>query len=309
MDVSIIIVNYKTPQLVIRCVESIYATLKDDIDFEIIVVDNDSGDGSEGIVKERFGRINWINNEENEGFGRANNIGILASGGKYVLLINSDVIVLENSITACLAEMEQNQSIGVLGCTLLNEDGSIQGFTSTVASYRKILDLNLIYNYFIQPKNMPVKAIMGSFMLMPKSTLEDCGLFDPDFFMYSEEIELCHRITKKGYQLKFLKDIHVIHKNGGSTPDRSWANKQSYLSSALLFYKIRGFFGYKLYHFLMLTNLLTNFIAMWFLDKKYRADYWKTTGYYFSGFEVYMKIPFCYSRGMGTGKRLLKLTK
>jgi GT2 family glycosyltransferase len=133
-------------------------------------------------------------------------------------------------------------------------------------------------------------------------------MFDPDFFMYSEEVELCYRINKKyKYTIEISPEINIIHKNGGSTSDRSWANKQSYLSSALLFFKIRGHFGYLLYHCLILINVFTNFFAMWLLNKAYRKDYWKDLSYYFYSCKQYILLPLKYKRKIGSGKNLLQI--
>jgi GT2 family glycosyltransferase len=243
MDLSIIIVNYKTPTLVSGCLKSIYDSVSD-VEFEIIVVDNGSNDDSQKIVTSAFPQVIWIANDANEGFGRANNLGIKKSKGEYLLLLNSDIVVVENTVNQCLNEIKNRKNIGALGCLLLNEDGSFQKFTSSIASFRKMLDLNLVFNYFIKPEKFKIDAIMGAFMLIPKNVLEECGCFDPDFFFFSEEVELCHRIKKGGYSIVCLEDVNAIHKGSGSNTDRSWAFKQGFLSSALLFLKVRGWGGY-----------------------------------------------------------------
>lgn len=305
MNLSIIIVNFKTPDLLVRCIQSVIDTLNN-ISYEIIVVDNASNDDSESIVKKIFNNVVWINKKKNDGFGRANNEGIKISKGEMLLLLNSDIVVCENTIENCLKIIEVNKKIGALGCKLLNEDGSIQKSTFSIASMTQILDLNLVFNKCIKLKVENEKSIMGSFMLMPKRVLDDCGSFDSDFFMYSEELDLCNRIIKNGYDVVYYDKAEAFHKHGGSVSDKTWANRQRYLSNALLYYKVRGIGGYVLYHFLFIFNTMTNFTAMWLLDKGYRDDYFRTQKAYFSNFLLYLTIPLLYKRKLGDGKRLLR---
>ncbi|MBS4014676.1 MAG: glycosyltransferase family 2 protein [Bacteroidetes bacterium] len=290
---SVIIINYKTPDLLLRCINSI--KLPKSIPNEIIVIDNASNDDSKQIVTNQFPNIIWIQNPINEGFGRANNIGVSIAKGEYLLLLNSDMILQENTILCCLQEVKKHPQIGVLGCKLLNEDGSFQKSMFSVASFRKLIDQNLIFNYFLPLKKEKEDAVMGSFMMIPKKVFQEVGGFDPDFFMYSEELELCHRISKAGYKIYYFDKATAIHKHGGSISNKSWGNKQRYLSNALLFYKVRGLFGYLLYHKLFIGNAVTNFFAMWLLDKEYRKSFYKEQKYYFSNFVYYLKIPFLYS--------------
>ena len=305
MLISFIIVNYKKPLLTVKCIDSIVKNIKS-MSYEIIVVDNNSQDDSKQII-EKCKNIKYIGSANNVGFGAGNNIGVNVSSGKYLLLINPYVIIEdEKAITACLHKAEEDETIGVLGCKMLNEDRSVQSFTSTIARYGKILDRNLLFSKIIPPKKYKIEAIMGAFMFIPSKIMKECKGFDPDFFMYSEEIDLCNRIRKLGYKIVFLEDVSVIHKNGGSTPNRIWANKQSKLSTALLFYKVHGFFGYLLYHFIYVFNICTNFFLMWLLDNQYRKDFFKETKFYFSGFFKYISIPILYRRKIGKGKRQLK---
>lgn len=304
--ISIIIVNYKTPFQTINCIDSLINHIQKTFEYEIIVVDNNSSDGSSNTIQNHNKAINCIENALNVGFGEANNIGYRASSGKYILLINSDVIIdNEKTITTCINTIEQDDQIGVIGCKMINQDGSIQNFTSTIARYRKILDRNLFFAKFFPEKKYEIEAVMGAFMLIPSNVMKLCGGFDSDFFMYSEEIDLCHRIQKLGYKIVLLENVSVLHENGGSTPNRKWANKQSKLSTALLFYKVHGFLGYVLYHLISLLNILTNSFLMWFLNKQYRKDFLKDSSLYFSGFLKYFSIPFYYTRKPGKGKRQL----
>jgi|LSQX01.2.fsa_nt_gb GT2 family glycosyltransferase len=303
--ISIIIVNYKTPDLVIRCLESIFEN-PPSLRFEIVIVDNGSQDGSFEKISQDFPSVKWFQNERNVGFGRANNLGISISTGKYVLLLNSDMIVTPRTIESCLNEIENKPEVGVLSCKLVNEDGSFQKSTYSVASFRKLLDQNLFINKLWPMGKEPVEAVQGSFMLIPRKVLDEVGGFDPDFFLYSEEIELCHRIAKAGYSIHYFDNVSAIHKHGGSITNNSWGLKQRYLSNALLYFKVRGVFGYLLYHCLFLLNTITNFFAKWLLDKNYRKGYGQIQKAYFINFTHYLKIPFLYGRKPGNGKRILR---
>ena len=305
MNLSVIIINFKTPTLVIRCLESIFKN-PFQLDLEIIIVDNASQDDSIEIISERFPSVKWVQNENNEGFGRANNLGISNSAGEYVLLLNSDMIVSLDVIEACLNEIKNRPEIGVLGCKLINEDGSFQKSTYSIARFRELLDINLIFNYFIKPAKQKIEAVQGSFMLIPRKVWDEVGGFDPDFFMYSEELELCHRIAKIDYRIYYFDKVSAIHKHGGSITNKAWGLKQRYLSNALLFYKVRGVFGYLIYHCLFMLNTAINFFAMWLLGKNYRNGYWQIQKAYFSNFGNYLKIPFLYGRKPGNGKRMLR---
>lgn len=305
-ELSIIIVNYKTPDLTLKCIESIKETVGFN-NYEIIVVDNCSNDNSQEIITKKNEDVVWINNPNNDGFGRANNVGISNSKGEYILLINSDVTVLENTIEKCLETIKAEKNIGALGCRLLNEDDSLQkSVYYHTSDYSEILEENLFLDYIYTFKHKEIKALMGSFLLIPKKVFEQVKGFDPDFFMYCEELDLCRRITSNGYKLKYLDEVSAYHLHGASSSGRSWVRKQTYLSKALLVYKEKGILGYIFYHFLFTINTITNFILMWLLDKGYRKGFWTTQVCYYGNYLHYLTIPFLYSRQYGTEKRILR---
>ena len=197
MTLSIIIVNYKTPILTKRCVENIVKCINDNLKYEIIIIDNHSLDGLKHIIGDYLDNVKLIETNANIGFGAANNIGIRASTGDYILLVNSDVLIdSETVIIKCINNIQKDEFIGAIGCKMINTDGSIQNFTSTIARYRKLLDQNLLFAKIFPEKHFEKEAIMGAFMLIPSKVMKACGGFDSDFFMYSEEIDLCNRIRK-----------------------------------------------------------------------------------------------------------------
>lgn len=306
MELSIIIVNYKTPILTHRCIESIYQS-KTSFNFEIIVVDNFSQDDSEKIITKDFPEVKWINNTYNAGFGRANNLGVSYAKGDVILFLNSDAKVEADTLEISYKTLLQNKDIGILSCQILNEDGSKQNYTNLIASYKKKLERNILLDY-LGLTNFKFKnnAVMGSFMMLRKDIFIKIGGFDPDFFMYSEEIELCNRFLKNKLNISVIDTVSIIHQNGGSTSDRTWANRQSYLSEALLFFKVHGFVGFIFFHIILQFNFITNFIFMWFLNSQYRVDYIKDLKNYTIVLSNSLKIPLLFHRKIGNGTRLLK---
>lgn len=304
-ELSIIIVNYKTPELILRCLDSI--DQNNGLDIEIIVVDNNSQDDSVELIKKVHPDVKLIENPINEGFGRANNLGVGQASSEFVLLLNSDMIVEPGSLEKGLFILKHDPSIGVLGCKLVNEDGSNQNSRYFHAGDCKgVLKDNLVYDKLFYKKPSELKAIMGAFMLMPKRVFKQVGGFDPDFFMYAEEIELCHRIRKAGYRIVYTEEIKAIHKHGGSSEGSRWSRQQNLLSNALLYLKIRGLAGYFVYHFLFQLTTITNLVFMWKLDQQYRKDFIGFQRDYFSNFFYYLKIPFLYSKQRGSGTKFLK---
>ena len=303
--ISIIIVNFKTPQLTLRCIKSIVETVS--TSHEIIVVDNNSDDDSELLIKSYFPQVIWINELKNHGFGRANNIGSKIASGEFLLLLNSDIILKPNTIDYCFNKISANRNIGVLGCLLRNEDGTHQKSTyHYVGDFRSILTKNVLFSYFFQFKTPAIKAVMGSFMMIPKNVFIEVNGFDEDFFMYSEELEMCHRIHNVGYMIEYTHQVEAIHKNGGSWSGANWSHKQNYLSNALLFLKVKGVFGYFWYHVLSILTFFCNLITLFKMDESYRADFWKDTNCYFSNFSYYLIIPFKYSKKQNSSETYLR---
>lgn len=306
IELSFIIVNYKTPHLTKDCISSINS-LNCNFNYEIIVVDNYSNDNSYSIIVENSEKTKWIQSNDNVGFGRANNLGVSHSKGKFILLVNSDVVLNKISIEYYLDRLKKDSSIGVIGCKLLYEDQTFQNSTYyDVGEYISILKNNILFEYFFPYKKKDLDAIMGAFMLMKRSIFDESGGFDPDFFMYAEELELCKRIKSRGYKIVYDDKFSVIHKIGGSSEGNSWSGRQNWLSNALLFLKTKGYFGYFIYHFLWLITFFMNLFVLWKFDKNYRNDYKKSLNLYFSNFKVYFKIPFIFTPSIGKGSKLLK---
>lgn len=295
-EISIVIVNYKTPYVLLGCIESIFQDSVG-IDLEVIVVDNNSEDQSMNLVMSKFKEVIWIQNHQNEGFGRANNRGIDKAKGTFILLLNSDTILRNNAIQKMLEKANQEDvDFGAATCQLVNPDGSKQkSVFSDNASFREILGYNIILDKLIPSLNNPSKeinAIHGACMIFKKSTLSKIGFFDSDFFLYAEEFEWCYRMKNAGKKLSFYPSIQIVHLEEGSSLSKQRNIKQRYLSSALLFKKVRGNFGLLLYFFLHLFNTCSNFLILWRMTDSYRANYYQSQWLFWSQFPQYLNILF-----------------
>ncbi len=231
MDVSVIIVNYNTLELTKNTINSVIEKIKD-LKYEIILIDNASTDSSiEFFEKEYKNKIIFIKNDENLGFGRANNKGIEIAKGKYVFLLNSDTLLINNAIKILFDFMEKNENCGVCGGNLfdvnLKPTHSFLKKLPCLSSeidfqlnffgkfFRKISNRRNDFNYSKNEKK--VGYITGADMMIRKKVLLEIGMFDKEFFMYSEEAELTYRIKQKGYEVISVPQAKIIHLEGKSS--------------------------------------------------------------------------------------------
>jgi GT2 family glycosyltransferase len=234
MDLSIIIVNYGTYQLTKDTVISLLDTIVD-INYEIIIVDNDSPDDSFNRLDDDFKDIDnimLIQNDNNDGFAKANNIGIRNSTGEYVLLLNSDVIVKEHTINQSLNYIKENKNIGCLGCKVVLPDGNLdkacrRSFPTFEVSFYRLTGLSKLFpnskrfnrynlSYLDENEVYPVDCVVGAFMLIPRDVLIKCGCLDESYFMYGEDIELCYNIKELGYDVIYYGKTEITHYKGAS---------------------------------------------------------------------------------------------
>ncbi|UTW60181.1 glycosyltransferase family 2 protein [Kordiimonas sp. SCSIO 12603] len=230
MKLSIIIINWNTEDLLKDCLTSVYENAPL-YPFEVIVVDNASDDDSTNMVKRDFPSAFLIENKKNLGFAAANNVGIGASSGDYILLLNSDTIVHGAVLTASLNYMDNTSSAGALGCKVLNEDGSLQHSTSQFPSLLNLsiqtLGLDHINGVkFFQRYRMQyserntaqaVETISGCYLLARKESFETIGLLDEDFFFFGEETDWCKRLRSSGKEVHFAPIGTITHLGGGSS--------------------------------------------------------------------------------------------
>jgi GT2 family glycosyltransferase len=246
MDVSIIIVNYNTKEL-LR--DSIISIMKNtlNINYEIIVVDNNSSDGSVQMVENEFPSVVLIASEKNGGFAYANNLGVAKAKGKYIFLLNSDTIILNDAISKMFNFMEENKEIGILGPKLLNADltdqTSVFGFptifkeVASIFEFKKLLKNKIIKkvvlamskivlpsdvgqymrNYDKDRKPEVVQVLVGAAMLIREEVIDAIGGLDENYFMYYEEIDYCLQAYKQGWKCVFYPYAEIIHLIGQSS--------------------------------------------------------------------------------------------
>ena len=285
--VSIIIVNYNTKDLLQNCLHSIYdKTIS--IDFEVIVIDNASKDGSVDLVKNGFKNVIIIENSINLGFGNANNLGIQIATGKYIFLLNSDTILLNNSVKILANYLDKNPEVAISGGNLynialkptisfcqfmpgiLNDFDIFSGGILSKILYRK----NFHYNYL--DKNIFINGyISGADMFIRKDILNRTGLFDSDFFMYFEETELTWRIRNMGYKIASVPEAKIIHLEGASEIIKSNTLKRFFKSKYIYFNKT-GMKDYIILSFYISSITAWSRILFSFLKRNTsKTNYWK----------------------------------
>jgi GT2 family glycosyltransferase len=231
---SVVIVTYKHREMLSRCLLSL-KNVGTKVPLEIIVVDNNSNDGTIEFVKENYPEMKIIANNENLGYSRAVNIGLRSATSQFYLTINPDIIVLPGAIEIMIDYMNRNPKVGIAGCKLFNEDGSLQ------FSVRRFLDLRtylyrftplrglmagsaLERRYLMQEwdhnDNRLVDWVLGGCMMVKKSAMDEVGLMDEKIFMYFDDVDWCYRMWSRGWQVAYVGEAGMIHKH-----ERTSANK------------------------------------------------------------------------------------
>ncbi len=231
-DISVVIVNYNVKEYLDQALLSLQRALKD-ISHEIFVVDNASVDNSVPHIRQHFPDVTLIASEENLGFGKANNIALEKVRGEFVVLINPDTVVQEDTFEKLLTFFRETPDAGAATCKILNPDGSFavdcrHSIPTPMIALWKVLGLSKLFprsktfaqynlTYLDTEKTYTVPAISGSFMMIKKSVLDAIGHFDERFFMYCEDIDLCHRINLGGFKIFYVPTTQIIHYKGEST--------------------------------------------------------------------------------------------
>jgi GT2 family glycosyltransferase len=231
VDLSIIVVNWNSKEYVERCIASIRANTAG-IDYEVIVVDSGSFDGCGEMLERTYPEVRFIQSKLNLGFGRASNLGAEYARGSMLLFLNPDTEVMEGAIARVYGCMPELPEAGVVGCRLLNSDGSLQ--TSCVQSLptilNQMLDADVLRHWFPRARLFgtaalftggagasEVEAIAGAFMMVRQATFARVGGFSPDYFMYGEDLDLCLKMRDKGLRNYHVGDARVVHHGGGSS--------------------------------------------------------------------------------------------
>jgi GT2 family glycosyltransferase len=253
MELSIVIVNYNVKYFLEQCLISVYKAGRG-IDMEVFVVDNASADGSCQMVKQRFPDVKLIENTENLGFSVANNQAIRKTAGKFVLLLNPDTVVEEDTFSKCINFMNLHPTAGSLTVKMIDGKGrylpeSKRGLPSPMVSFYKIFGLTKLFprsktfaRYYLghldENKTHKIEILPGAFMFIRREVLGKIGLLDESFFMYGEDIDLSYRILKANYDNYYYPETRIIHYKGEST-------KKGSINYVLLFYKAMILFAQK----------------------------------------------------------------
>lgn len=257
IDVSVCIVNWNTRELLRNCLRS--AELKThNIAYEIIVVDNDSADGSAAMVVETFPRVTLIASKTNLGFARASNLAATKASGEYILYLNPDTELVTNAFLGMWNALKENPSYGAVGCRLLNSDESVQltcasAFPSPRNELSSLLFLDRLFpnsrlcssrelNYWDHRDSRAVECLSGACMMLRRSLVEKLGGFDEELFMYGEDLDLCFRVSQEGLALYYLASEVIFHHEGAASKKkgRSFA---PVLQRAANYYFLRKNFG------------------------------------------------------------------
>ena len=303
MDISIIIVNWNTRELLRDCIRSVYEQTVD-VNFEVIVVDNASSDGSVGMLRSDFPQVYLIENKENRGFAAANNQAIAVSRGRYILLLNSDTVVLDRAIEKTISFADKNPQAGAIGCQVLNSDRTIQ---KTCFMFPSVLNMFLSssYLYKLFPKNRffgrermtwwdrnnvrEVDVITGCYMLIRREAIQQIGLMDEKFFMYGEETDLCYRLKKKGWKSLFVPTPQIIHYGGQSSKNiRSDMLVQLRVSILYFMKKHYTWLTYRIACFLVVVFFLTRlpvWICIAIFSNKRQEEAWNKVKAYTTGIQ------------------------
>lgn len=253
MTLSVIIVNYNVSAFLEQALVSALKAMRG-IDGEIFVVDNHSVDNSVEMVKTKFPQVKLIENQDNVGFAKANNQAIRISSGKYVLLLNPDTVVEEDTFEKCISFMDNTPDCGGLGVKMVDGQGrflpeSKRGIPYPKASFYKLFGLSKLFpkskkfgsyhaTYIGEDETHEVEVLAGAFMMLRKSVLDEVGLLDEDYFMYGEDIDLSYRILKGGYKNYYFPQTRIIHYKGEST-------KKGSLNYVYIFYNAMQIFARK----------------------------------------------------------------
>lgn len=318
MKLSVIIVNYNVSHFLEQALLSIKKASAG-LSIEIIVVDNNSVDTSLEMLKSKFPQVVLIENKNNTGFARANNQGIKIAKGEYILLLNPDTVVEEDTLKKCCDFMDSHQEAGGLGVMMLDGKGNFlpeskRSLPTPWVAFYKVFGLASLFpqserfgkyhlGYLDKNKTHEIEVLSGAYMFLRKKTLDHVGLLDEDYFMYGEDIDLSYRIVQGGYKNYYFPDTRIIHYKGEST-------KKTSLNYVFIFYKAMIIFARKKFNkrgalvfsfliylaiylratvalgirfmkifFLPAIDVITLYAGMYFL-KNYWEDNYKFSNYY-----------------------------
>ena len=252
MDLSIIIVNYKSKDFTEGCIKSIYENTSN-ISFEIIVVDNNSADGCIDMLIEKYSDVKGYQNTENAGFSKANNIGVEIAIGRYLLFLNPDTVIIDRALEKMVEFLDVNVKVGVAGCRVENIDGSLQracrrSIPTPMSSFFKLTGLSKMFpksklmskynlSYMNENEEIEVDAVSGAFLIFRREVFQDIGGLDEDYFMYAEDIDFCYRAKKKGWKVMYYPEARITHFKGESSKHLSMKATKAFYDSMIIFFR------------------------------------------------------------------------
>jgi GT2 family glycosyltransferase len=278
LDVSIIIVSWNTKSILQNCINSVIAQSRD-FSYEIIVVDNGSVDGSVEMIKGNFPEVKLIENRKNVGFAAANNQGVRIAKGEFILFLNSDTVILDNAIGRTLQFLKDKADAAAVGCKLLNADGSLQPSCYNFYSFfRRFFIRRFIPRIFLSEfakrsiegkitrwdynSVREIDYVRGAFLMVRGDVIRSLGLFDEQFFMYSEEADLCLRMKQEGLKVLFYPEAEIIHMAGASAKRKPLEIMRRTVSLLLLQKKYHCNAAYSLLRIYFLLNFVFRFFIM-----------------------------------------------
>lgn len=233
IDLSIIILNFNTKNLLRECLESIKNSELGNYSLEIIVVDNHSEDGSLGMVRSNFPWVRLFDNDKNLGFSKGNNIGLKKAIGEYVLILNPDTQVEKNTLRVTLGYLKNNQDVAATTCKVELVDGKLdeschRGFPTPWNSFCHFTNLSKVFpqcrffngyhlGFCSLDKIHEIDACTGAFIMVRKEIGDHLNWFDEDYFWYGEDLDFCYRLKKAGFKLMYLPDVKILHWRGASS--------------------------------------------------------------------------------------------
>ncbi len=279
VDLSIVIVNYNVKYFLEQCLHAVRKASQN-LTSEIFVVDNNSVDGSCAMMREKFPDVHLIENNENLGFSKANNQAIRLAAGRYILLLNPDTVIEEDTLEKCVDYMDKNPDAGTLGVKMIDGKGNFlpeskRSFPTPRIAFYKMFGLSRLFpksrvfskyhlGYLDENQVNNVEVLPGAFMMLRKTALDKVGLLDEDFFMYGEDIDISYRLIKAGYRNIYYPKTTIIHYKGESTRKGSMNYVVTFYNAMIIFAR-KHFSRRMAKSYIMLINLaiyLRAFLAM-----------------------------------------------
>ncbi len=267
-DITIVIVNWNTQDLLKNCLDSVCQTIKD-ISYEIIVVDNASTDGSANMLREEFPDVKIIENKENRGFGAANNQAFAVMKGRYALLLNTDAVLTEHAIRELFLFMEDHPETSLTCGQLLNEDGSRQ---NSIANFPTLITMsaNTSLLEYIFPGRFPskryihespveIESAIGACVLARKKAMDDIGVFDERYFFFFEETDWAYRMRSAGWKIYYVPSASIYHLQGKSVGESIRSRMEFYRSRYQFFHKYKN----PAYVFIIYCVIIVRLIINW----------------------------------------------